>query len=360
MVLQNTLYRAALYADTQNWGRTVAEKASVLEQALAAWPADLPKVTLVSLYVDADQEHYWQTVVENLFRYQAGGAFQIVPPEVEIYPVQRYSGLAKENSADIALVLDALDALLTGLADFVAVVSNDSDFVALYYKLQEIQERDPERFAGNPRGDAPFLLITHGNSGRSDQIDNLPGANRYHIPFAGAAPPPPPAPAPAARIPAFPPPAGPAREHHRDPAPAPAPAPFAGAPRRPAPPTTLPNARPSITDEIAVEQVAGGIASGIGRNHWDDYDGVYVFSYTDAYNVVRGRWQHSREFSYDRAHFSRWFHEEIWPVMERLGATVSNSYTKFPQQYRYRMTPDVHLQLRDMDPEKRPPSFYQY
>ena len=186
MVLQNTLYRAALYADTQNWGRTVAEKASVLEQALAAWPADLPKVTLVSLYVDADQEHYWQTVVENLFRYQAGGAFQIVPPEVEIYPVQRYSGLAKENSADIALVLDALDALLTGLADFVAVVSNDSDFVALYYKLQEIQERDPERFAGNPRGDAPFLLITHGNSGRSDQIDNLPGANRYHIPFAGA------------------------------------------------------------------------------------------------------------------------------------------------------------------------------
>lgn len=362
MVSAHTPEKAALYADTQNWGRTIPEKAAVLEQVLAAWPEDLPKVTLVSLYVDADQEHRWQSVAETLVEQQTGGAFQVLPPEVVTYPVPNYGGLPKENAADIALVLDALDDLLTGRTDYVAVVSNDSDFVALYYKLQDIQERDPDRFRFLHRDDAPFLLVTHGNSGRSPQINNLPDSSRYHIPIAGLLPPDaaPPEPLPPPSAPPPPPPA-------REPLPTPRPAPVAPSPtpalRRPpaaaASPVLPASARPSITDELPPEEIAGGIASGIGRNHWDEYDNVYVFGYTDVYNVVRGRWQYSREFSYDRAHFSRWFHEEIWPVMERLGGMVGNAYANYPQQYRYRISPQVRGQLRDMDPERRLPIYNQ-
>ena len=358
--------KAALYADTQNWGRTIPERVAVLEQVLAAWPDDLPKVALVSLFVDADQEDYWQSVAETLVEQQTGGAFQVLPPEVEIYPVQRYGdeydeddevAEATENAADIALVLDALDDLLTGRTDFVAVVSNENDFIALYYKIQEIQERDPDRFGFLPRDDAPFLLVTHGNSGRAAPSHNLPDASRYHIPIAGLLPP------GAAPPEPLPPPSPPAREPQPT-RPSASPAPYAPAPtvslRRPPASSAMPaNARPSITDELTPEEIAGGIASGIGRNHWDEYDNIYVFGYTDVYNVVRGRWQYSREFSYDRAHFSRWFYDEIWPVMERLGGMVGNAYANYPQQFRYRISPQVRGQLRDLDPERRLPIYNQ-
>ena len=357
MVSAHTPEKAALYADTQNWGRSIPEKVAVLEQVLAAWPDDLPKVTLVSLYVDADQEHYWQSVAETLVEQQTGGAFQVLPPEVEIYPVQRYGGVPKENAADIALVLDALDDLLTGRTDYVAVVSNDRDFVDLYYKSQDIQERDPDRFQFLPRDDAPFLLVTHGNSGRSPQISNLPDSSRYHIPIAGLLPP------DAAPPEPLPPPAVPAPEPRPQPQARPAPSSASSSRRPPATTASSPvlpaSARPSVTDDLTPEEIAGGIASGIGRNHWDEYDNLYVFGYTDVYNVVRGRWQYSREFSYDRAHFSRWFHDEIWPVMERLGGVVGNAYANYPQQYRYCISPQVRGQLRDMDPERRLPIYNQ-
>lgn len=57
--------------------------------------------------------------------------------EWAILPVQQYNYAKGKNAADIALVVDAMELLLTGRVDSFCIVSSDSDFTSLVIKLRE-------------------------------------------------------------------------------------------------------------------------------------------------------------------------------------------------------------------------------
>ena len=340
-----------LYIDTQNLGLTIHERKSVFRQVLAEWPADLNPPTRVLLYADGELQ-FWNTAwseaaKEHLESVQqsVGGFFAPPPmPNAEVKPAHRYSNNPDKNAADITLVLDALDDIHTGATNFVAVLSNDSDFAGLLYKLSEVQDRDTSgRFANYNRGAAPFILITHANSGKTRNLQHLPPRNWLDL--SGR------------------------QKFTPGPGPTMGRAPYQGAeyPRaRNAPSSTTRESmtdhltrRESLTDQLAREQIAGTVAAGIGDRHRVDYDAYFAFTYQDAFNVIRHRWPEAREANFGgsaqgRSQFSQWFHAEIWPVMEQYGAIILNHTSDNPQSYRYAMSDDIRQQLRRLDPQRGP------
>lgn len=54
-----------------------------------------------------------------------------------ITPVQVFSQIAGKNSSDIALVIDAMDMLYSGIYDAFVIVSNDSDFMRLAVRIKD-------------------------------------------------------------------------------------------------------------------------------------------------------------------------------------------------------------------------------
>lgn len=57
--------------------------------------------------------------------------------ELSIRPIQQFNYAKGKNAADIALVIDAMELLLTGKVDAFCIVSSDSDFTPLVMKLRE-------------------------------------------------------------------------------------------------------------------------------------------------------------------------------------------------------------------------------
>ena len=311
MTSQNINGKAAIYADTQNLGNDLSQKISVIELDLDNWPDDLPDINLISVYVEAVHRDYWESRIKEVVE----GKIKkipfpgVKPPDIVVNPVQEYAG-SQKNAADIALVLDALDDLHTKRTDFVAVVSNDSDFVALYYKLQKVQARHSDRFIHN-RGEAPFLLITHGNSGRSGRLDNLPQQNILQLPTG---------------IESF--------ETTSDP--------------DITPPASTTVGEQTPADKPTPEVLAGAIASGIGYRHLyaADTGEHYIYTYRDAYHVIRSRYPQIPQHRLGHSEFSKWFYQEIWPIMKQHGATMVVTVNQNdPQDYSYRMTPEVRSEL---------------
>ena len=349
-----------LYIDTQNLGPTIHERKSVFRQVLAEWPGDLHP-TRVLLYADGES-HFWNTAwseaaKEHLESVQqrVGGFFAPPPvPNAEVKPAHRYSNNPDKNAADITLVLDALDDIHTGAANFVAVLSNDSDFAGLLYKLREVQERDTTgRFANHSRGYSPFLLITHANSGKTRNLEHLPPRNWLDLSGRQRF-----APGPTMdRMP------GPTMDRTSDRMPGPAmdrtsdraPSPDLEYLRARSAPPPIPTRPESLTDYLTREQIAGTVATGIGERHKVDYSDYYEFTYRDAFNVIRHRWPEAQEANFGstaqgRSQFCQWFHGEIWPVMEQYGAIILNHTNDNPQSYRYAMLDDIRQELRQLDP----------
>ena len=78
--------------------------------------------------------------------------------QVRVRGVQHFSNHKAKNSADLAITADAVADLVTGQAAAVAVVSNDSDFGALFVKVRELA-----RDAGLEQ--PPFLWVTSPDAG---------------------------------------------------------------------------------------------------------------------------------------------------------------------------------------------------
>ena len=70
---------------------------------------------------------------------------------------ERFTRQSSKNSADLAIARDALDDLLAKTVTQIAVVSNDSDFGALFVKVSEMTP--------SPAQPTPFLWITVANQG---------------------------------------------------------------------------------------------------------------------------------------------------------------------------------------------------
>lgn len=142
-----------VYVDIENL-KGAGHARTVVETVIRDWRDGLPPVRRLGLYAPADKTGLWSA--------WAAGSF----PELEVWvrPIQRFARESK-NSADMAIVADAVAEFTTGVVHHVAVVSNDSDFGALFVKLQELAS------APGKTGAPPFLWInTAGASGLSKEI----------------------------------------------------------------------------------------------------------------------------------------------------------------------------------------------
>ena len=100
---------------------------AVIETIVRDWPEALPPVGRLCLYAPADKTGLWGVWAPIRF----SGI------EILVRGIQRFARESK-NSADMAIVGDAVADFTTGVANHIAVVSNDSDFGALFVKIQEL------------------------------------------------------------------------------------------------------------------------------------------------------------------------------------------------------------------------------
>lgn len=162
---------AGVYVDIENL-RNAEHAREVIETVVRDWREDLPPPGRLYVYVPAQKAGLWDawgTGIANL--------------DVQVRPVQRFGRESSKNSADLAIVADAVADFATGAVSHVAVVSNDSDFGALYVKVRELSA------ARGETGQPPFLWINVAGrgSGLSDEIGAfIPASLRWVIPTAAA------------------------------------------------------------------------------------------------------------------------------------------------------------------------------
>ncbi len=338
MTSANNEIRVSLYVDTQNLGRNTNERQSIITQTLREWPGDLASPDTITLYVEDDTNIWkgiWQNTVHDFRESLPAIARNAVSlPEAVIKPAHRYSHNPNKNAGDLTLVLDAFYDILQAKTDFIVILSNDSDFAALLYKLQEVKNDDATRINSPDHWEVPFLLINHVNSGQSDQLNNLPSQNRFQLPtkiepFDSAI-------ALGGTVASDLSISGNADSATR-PLSTPVPA----------------NANSqSLVDEPTTEALVGAIASGVGERHRfvrDTGDNIFVFTYQDTFNVIRARWPHAQELQFRHPEFSEWFYKKIWPTMAQYGATVVNTgFREDPQDYQYIMTAEVRRKIQEL------------
>lgn len=155
--------RAGVYVDIENLADLETAQ-RVVAAVVRRWPEHCPPIGRLSLYVPAEKAELWELWGE--------AEFQCLRRRV--HGVQRFTRQASKNAADIAIAVDAICDYVTGDVAHVAVVSNDSDFAALFSKIRGLAaERRP----------SPFLWITVGNgSGISvDMARFVAGDMRWEI-----------------------------------------------------------------------------------------------------------------------------------------------------------------------------------
>ena len=276
---------SAVYVDTENL-RDNDRAHDVIAQAIAGWPAVHPPVASLSLYVRADKVALWRIWAEASYPALA----------VRVRGVQHFSANRAKNSADLAITADAVADLITGQAAAVAVISNDSDFGALFVKVRELADAA----GGAP---APFLWITAPDAGAlSPEMERfVPALYRWDLSAAF----PEPAPAPAAPdVPTVS-------------APPPPPLPAAARPALPsAPPTPAanPGANPD-SDAIAQELIR---QLPVGR-----------FRASDAQKVIQRRWPHFLTVD-NTSNTGQLLFNEVWPKLQKRGVSMLR---KAPRTY---------------------------
>ena len=265
------------------------------------------------------------------FTGQRKGAFNVGIPglAIETPALPQYGRGAAKNALDLTLVLDTLSDLIIGCADFAAIISNDSDFASLYFKLRQLVKDGDLQPRAEING-VPLLLFTHGLAGVSAEMRSL-GENIISIKTD----------IPLRQTP----------ESVKQPA-------SATHPVANRPTSNQPQISQTITESLSAkysnEQLAGAVAIGFGRTRWEGLgSNTYTFTYTAVYGVIRGRWPESQEATPGRqAAFSRWFHDDIWPIMEKHGATVSNKYGPDPANYQYNLMWETRERLKVLNPEQ--------
>ena len=121
---------ATLYVDTEN----LQDSAQVLVQGVIEfWPDTLPPLERLNLYVQADQAQLWEMWAESKYAHLA----------VTVRGIQHFSKQPSKNSADITMAIDAVTDFSYGKTKFVATMSDDSDFMAVFVKLKELSQGTP-------------------------------------------------------------------------------------------------------------------------------------------------------------------------------------------------------------------------
>lgn len=125
----------ALYVDTENLQNSAQP---LVETVIGQWPEDNPPLTRLNLYVRADRVALWDAWASSRFPQLA----------VTVTGIQHFTNSQSKNSADIAIAIDAVADFVMGTTQFVAVMSDDSDFMPLYAKVK-----------GLAKAGVPFLWV---------------------------------------------------------------------------------------------------------------------------------------------------------------------------------------------------------
>ena len=262
---------SAIYVDTENL-RDSDHAQGLVSDIVANWPGDRPPLRSLSLYVRADKAASWEMWTEASY------------PDlrVRIRGVQHFSSQKAKNSADLAITADAVADLVTGQTNLVAVVSNDSDFGALFVKIRELA-----RSVGAEQ--TPFLWITSPEAGGlSSELERfIPEIMRWdlsQVPNAAVSVQP--------SIAQFDPPR-------------------LAEPERPvALPAAAVTEGSDSNNEAIAEELIRRLPAG-------------KFKAADAQQVVRARWPKRPVANGDTAKFGQYLLNEIWPILQSRGVLMT-------------------------------------
>ncbi len=148
----------ALYVDTENLQGSAQ---TLIENIVEDWPTGTAPPRRLNLYVQADRVSLWDIWATGRFPQLA----------VTVRGIQHFSNRQSKNSADIAIAIDAIADYVKGVAQYVAVMSDDSDFMPLYAKLKELKSNR-----------VPFLwLVTDRTKTRSTTIRDYFPNDYIHV-----------------------------------------------------------------------------------------------------------------------------------------------------------------------------------
>lgn len=285
---------AALYVDTENLqGSAQGLVSAVMEQ----WPEGLPPASRLNLYVQADQTALWDIWASSQFR-------DLV---VTVRGIQHFSKRQSKNSADIAIAIDAVADFVTGAAQFVAVMSDDSDFMPLYAKLKELTE-----------GRAPFLwVVTDRPRTRSSTIEEYFPNDHIHVARIAKS---------GSRFSIEKPADG--RRRAGQAAVASSDTPVAGkaSAGRPARKADDPPAA-GKRSEGELAEMADLIIQRIPIGH---------FKSTDCQPIIQSRWPNDPMVRMTAPRFGTEFTQTLWPILERRGVKLSSTKPR-----NYELTADI-------------------
>ena len=257
---------AAIYVDTENL-RDSDHAQNIVAQIISDWPEPLP-LGSVSLYVRADKVAVWEMWAESSY------------PDlrVRVRGVQHFSNHKAKNSADLAITADAVADLVTGQAAAVAVVSNDSDFGALFVKIKEMAHS-----AGLEH--APFLWITSPDAGAlSPEMERfIPDGMRWDLSAV--------LPTPAAEV------------------------------VQPEPQSLPKPVQPAALASVAVVSKSGTDNETIAEELIRQLP-VGKFKAADAQKIFKKRWSKHPAASGDTAQFGQFLGKEVWPALQERGVTM--------------------------------------
>lgn len=263
--------QSAVYVDMENLAGKGKE---LLVELLAKWPDKAPKPSVVHLYVKADQVGLWSV--------WGDGQFQ----NVRILPhgIQHYSNTNTKNSADVAIVIDAMTDLLTGATGHITVVSDDSDFLALYSAM--ISRPDLPFSSESP----PFLLVVTADKGKqSETIESFVPTEHLHV---------------------------------------------IGVKKTQANKKPVQGNKTASNSEVAYQNMARMIIEEIP---------VGSFKSTDCQGIIKRDWAGHDLAKADGAKFGTDFKARIWPHLEKLGVRIPNEKSK---PLKYEMTKKAKDKLK--------------
>lgn len=272
---------SGVYVDVENLGTAAQE---FIQALMNSWPDNkAPAPSLLSLYVRADQSALWRMWAESHFSDVA----------VKAKGIQHFSNTPAKNSADIAIAVDALSDFLNQRVAWVVVVSDDSDFIALYSKI-----RDERVARGHQPGDVPFLwVVTDRPRTRSLFMQEFfPNSHVHTVPFPKAA----------------------QNEPEK----------VEG---------NLPQevkASPTPKNAKALEDMAQAIIREVP---------VGKFKSSDCQKIIKSQWPKHALAKASGQNFGVEFRKELWPILQASGALEPNSNR---QPRRYEMTPQAKASLQ--------------
>jgi hypothetical protein len=267
-----------LYVDIENL-QDIAKEA--ITAALEHWPEEFPRPAILKLYVKADQTELWKIWASH----------KIPSVEVVIKGVQHYTFTGSKNSADIAIALDAFADVVKERTQYVAVMSDDSDFAGLFAAIKQ-----ETGLAENSK--VPFKwFMTNRPDTRSQLLNDFLPAEYIQTVVCSS----------PAVISKGPKPKRAAPVHKQNPPPA-------SKPKKPAP------AGNNLSE-------AEGIAKAIIKNM-----PAGPFKSTDTKKIIKQYFPNHPLAKADSAAFGNHFSKDIWPILEKYGVQLPNPNRK-PRKY---------------------------